>query len=33
MMMIAMNPNPALIYRLVDVPTKYSSASWVDEFQ
>lgn len=33
MMMIAMNPNPALIDRLVDVLTEYSSASWVDEFQ
>lgn len=33
MMMIAMNLNPALIDRLVDVPTKYSSASCVDEFQ
>ncbi len=33
MMMIAMNPNTALIDRLVDVPTEYSSASWVDEFQ
>lgn len=33
MMMIAMNLNSALFDRLVDVPTKYSSASWVDEFQ
>lgn len=33
MMMIAMNLNLALIDRLVVVPTEYSSASWVDEFQ
>ncbi len=33
MMMIAMNLKPALLDRLVDVTTKYSSASWVDEFQ
>lgn len=33
MMMIAMNLKPALMDRLVDVTTEYSSASWVDEFQ